>query len=72
MRVKVVSLESNWRNVRIRLPLNTLSRNPGGVMFGGYQACLADPIAALACSRIFPGKHEYMYKQTYKHSIIQT
>ena len=24
-------------------------------MFGGYQACLADPIAALACSRVFPG-----------------
>jgi hypothetical protein len=24
-------------------------------MFGGFQACLADPIAALACSRVFPG-----------------
>ena len=39
----------------MKLPLNTVSRNPGGVMFGGYQAALADPIAALACSRIFPG-----------------
>jgi len=24
-------------------------------MFGGAQACLADPIPALACARIFPG-----------------
>jgi hypothetical protein len=23
-------------------------------MFGGYQACLADPIAALACAKVFP------------------
>jgi hypothetical protein len=38
----------------MKLPLNTISRNPGGVMFGGYQAALGDPIAALACSRIFP------------------
>jgi acyl-coenzyme A thioesterase PaaI-like protein len=55
MRVKVLELSDDWRCVRIRLPLNTLSRNPGGVMFGGYQAALADPIAALACSRIFTG-----------------
>eukprot|EP00520_Triparma_pacifica_P001662 CAMPEP_0118648494 /NCGR_PEP_ID=MMETSP0785-20121206/9187_1 /TAXON_ID=91992 /ORGANISM="Bolidomonas pacifica, Strain CCMP 1866" /LENGTH=300 /DNA_ID=CAMNT_0006540693 /DNA_START=30 /DNA_END=929 /DNA_ORIENTATION=+ len=55
MRVKILSLKNSWRSVRIKLPLNTFSRNPGGVMFGGYQACLADPIAALACSRVFPG-----------------
>ena len=24
-------------------------------MFGGYQASLADPIAALACNELFPG-----------------
>jgi hypothetical protein len=24
-------------------------------MFGGWQAALADPIAALACARVFPG-----------------
>ena len=24
-------------------------------MFGGAMACLADPIAALACNRVFPG-----------------
>jgi acyl-coenzyme A thioesterase PaaI-like protein len=55
MRVKVLEIGDGWRRVRIRLPLNSVSRNPGGVMFGGFQACLADPIAALACSRVFPG-----------------
>lgn len=55
MRIKVVEITANWRTVRILLPLNARSRNPGGVMFGGYQAALADPIAALACARVFPG-----------------
>ena len=55
MRIKVLEIADNWRQVRIRLPLNARSRNPGGVMFGGYQAALADPIAALACARVFPG-----------------
>jgi acyl-coenzyme A thioesterase PaaI-like protein len=55
MRIKVLEIADGWRGVRILLPLNAMSRNPGGVMFGGYQAALADPIAALACARIFPG-----------------
>jgi hypothetical protein len=55
MRIKVLDIAEGWRSVRILLPLNAMSRNPGGVMFGGYQAALADPIAALACARIFPG-----------------
>lgn len=55
MRIKVLEIADGWRRVRIRLPLNALSRNPGGVMFGGWQAALADPIAALACARVFPG-----------------
>jgi acyl-coenzyme A thioesterase PaaI-like protein len=55
MRIKVLEIGDDWRRVRILLPLNALSRNPGGVMFGGYQAALADPIAALACARVFPG-----------------
>jgi len=55
MRIKVLEIAEQWRVVRILLPLNARSRNPGGVMFGGYQAALADPIAALACARIFPG-----------------
>lgn len=55
MRVKVLEISDGWRSVRIRLPLNSVSRNPGGVMFGGYQASLADPVAAIACARVFPG-----------------
>lgn len=55
MRVKVLEIRDDWRFVRLKLPLNTFSKNPGGVMFGGYQAALADPIAALACARVFPG-----------------
>lgn len=55
MRVKVLEIRDEWRYVRMRLPLNSFSRNPGGVMFGGYQAALADPVAALACARVFPG-----------------
>lgn len=57
MRVKVLELSADWRVVRLRLPLNAFSRNMGDSMFGGYQASLADPIAALACARRFPG-HE--------------
>jgi acyl-coenzyme A thioesterase PaaI-like protein len=55
MRIEVLEIGDNWRTVRILLPLNARSRNPGGVMFGGWQAALADPVAALACARIFPG-----------------
>lgn len=55
MRIKVLEISDGWRRVRIRLPLNAISRNPGGVMFGGFQASLADPIPALACARVFPG-----------------
>lgn len=55
MRIKVLEMRDNWRHIRIRLPLNSFSRNLGGTMFGGSQAALADPIAALACARVFPG-----------------
>ena len=54
MRIRVLELAAGWRTVRILLPLNAMSRNPGGVMFGGWQAALADPIAALSCARVFP------------------
>jgi acyl-coenzyme A thioesterase PaaI-like protein len=53
MRVRVLYLAPDWRSVRILLPL-ARNRNPGGGMFGGAMACLADPIAALACNRVFP------------------
>lgn len=57
MRIKVLKLENDWRHIRIRLPLTWISRNMGGSMFGGFQASLADPIAPLACAKIFPAYH---------------
>lgn len=54
MRIRVLELDPDWSVARIRLPLTAISRNMGGSMFGGYQASLADPIAALACARRFP------------------
>ena len=55
MRVKVLHLDDDWSSLRIKLPLTFFSKNMGRAMFGGYQASLADPIAALACARRFPG-----------------
>lgn len=55
MRVKVLELDESWSRVRLRLPLNWMSANAAGNMFGGFQASLADPIPALACLSRFPG-----------------
>lgn len=55
LRIKVTSLSADFRHVRVRLPLGPRTRNRGGSMFGGAQAALADPIAALACARNLPG-----------------
>lgn len=55
MRVRVLELDDDWRRLRLLLPLAG-NRNPGGGMFGGAMACLADPIAALASNRVFPGQ----------------
>ena len=55
MRISVIELDSGWRSTRILLPLNARNRNPGGGMFGGAMASLADPIPALACARLFSG-----------------
>ena len=54
MDIRVLELPSGWRRARILLPLNENNRNPGGSMFGGCVASLADPIPALACYRQFP------------------
>ncbi len=49
MQIKVLELDDEWSRIRILLPLNEKTRNPGGSMFGGSMASLADPVAALAC-----------------------
>jgi len=54
MRIKVIELSPDWRKIRIRLPQTWVSTNMGGSLFGGFQACLADPIAAMACAKLFP------------------
>lgn len=55
MSVKVLSLSNGWRQTRLLLPLNAFNQNPGGGMYGGAVANLADPIPALVCNRVFPG-----------------
>jgi len=55
MRVKILVLAEDWSSARIRLPLNWMSANAAGNMFGGYQASLADPVPSLACLKKFPG-----------------
>lgn len=64
MRLKVTSLKNNWREVRITLPLTWISRNMGGSMFGGFQASLADPIAPIACGKVFSDYHVWTRKLT--------
>jgi acyl-coenzyme A thioesterase PaaI-like protein len=53
--VRLIENRDNWRHVRVLLPLGFFTRNFGGNMFGGSQASLADPIAAIACAHVFPG-----------------
>ncbi|MGR9099614.1 MAG: PaaI family thioesterase [Gammaproteobacteria bacterium] len=55
MRLKVLELTPDWKKIRIRLPQTWLSTNVGGSLFGGFQACLADSIAPMACQKVFPG-----------------
>ena len=55
MRVRVLEISQDWRSIRVLLPLTAVSRNMGGFMFGGFQASLADPLAAVVCARVFPG-----------------
>jgi len=54
MRIRVLELADDWSRVRILLPLRHQNTNPGGIMFGGCMASLADPIPALACVQRFP------------------
>ncbi|MES9844321.1 MAG: DUF4442 domain-containing protein [Candidatus Sedimenticola sp. PURPLELP] len=54
MGVRVLELKDGGRITRIRLPLSGRTRNPGGGMFGGAMASVADAVPALACARVFP------------------
>ena len=54
MRASLQEYNEDWSKVRIRLPLNWVSKNAAGNMFGGFQASLADPIPAMACIKKFP------------------
>lgn len=60
--IKVVAFDALWHEVRLLLPMNEHNVNPGGTMFGGAMAALADPIAALACASYFP-THEIWTKK---------
>jgi len=53
--IRLLENRDRWRHLRIRLPLGLCTRNMGGTMFGGAQASIADPIAAMACANVFPG-----------------
>ena len=55
MRISVTKLSKDWRSIQIKLPQTAISMNNYGGVFGGFQASLADPIAVVACSHIFPG-----------------
>jgi len=54
MRASLEEYNEDWSKVRVRLPLNWVSKNAAGNMFGGFQASLADPIPAMACIKKFP------------------
>jgi len=55
LRPKVLELSPCWRELKILLPHSWVATNTGGSLFGGFQACLADPIAAMSCMKVFPG-----------------
>lgn len=63
MRVKVLEIKDEGRLVRLKLPLTMFSKNMGQSMFGGYQAAVADPIAALVCAKLFPGNEVWTRSQ---------
>jgi acyl-coenzyme A thioesterase PaaI-like protein len=53
MGAKVAKITSDYRSIRVELPLRWYSKNHNGTMFGGFICAISDPIAALLCSRIF-------------------
>ena len=57
MGVKIINIQQQPIQLRLKLPLNWRSRNSGGSLFGGFQAAIADPIAPIACLMAFPKYH---------------
>ncbi|TWU60805.1 hypothetical protein Poly51_10860 [Rubripirellula tenax] len=64
MQVKILHLSPDWRSIRLLLPLSAAARNRQGTMFGGFMASLADPVAALACGKLYPNYAAWTRKLT--------
>ena len=64
MQVKILELTSDWRSIKLLLPLSEAATNHQGTMFGGFMASLADPVAALSCGKLFPGYAVWTRKLT--------
>ncbi len=64
MQVQILELTSDWRSIKLLLPLSKAATNHQGTMFGGFMASLADPVAALACGKLFPGYAAWTRKLT--------
>ncbi|MEJ2114678.1 MAG: PaaI family thioesterase [Gammaproteobacteria bacterium] len=64
MQVKILELTLDWRTIKLLLPLSKAATNHQGTMFGGFMASLADPVAALACGKLFPGYAAWTRKLT--------
>ncbi len=64
MQVKILELTPDWRSIKLLLPLTEAATNHQGTMFGGFMASLADPVAALACGKLFPGYAAWTRKLT--------
>ena len=54
MQVKILELSPDWRSIKLLLPLSEAATNHQGTMFGGFMGSLADPVAALACGKLYP------------------
>lgn len=57
MGVKVLQSTTNPPQLVVKLPLSWRTANPGGSMFGGFQAAFADPIAPVLCLMVLENVH---------------
>lgn len=55
---RLTYIADDWREVRVRLPLNWKTRNYVGTLFGGSMFAAVDPIYMMMLIKIFgPGYH---------------